>query len=270
MSTPEDAFSRLSLGNYLAFDDPRCDLSHRRHEVWDILSSFDKSTFAAEFRLADWNKVADPQRNSALTIPGDLEGTMLYRGCHDAAAWQALNKSLPSSVRAKMFSEKLSRRFSEQFQKFDGLQHTVRGGNEVRRKLEDILRAFRYLARIGRKDLMKRREGKATSIIVLLKVLRDVCEDQTTIPSLQGSSIYHQLIRNAASDQEMFILDALEAVNFTDPSWTTTTDDLREMAHQLQRIEAALRSRSAPSRYISSTRSITNAVQARAPRRRGT
>ncbi|KAK6364713.1 hypothetical protein LTS17_012011 [Exophiala oligosperma] len=247
MPTPQDAFSRLSLESYLAFEDSRCNLQHRRREVWDILSSFDGWRFAIEFRPADWDKVTEVQRNSALTIPGDLEGTMLYRGCHDVAAWQALNKALPSSVRARMFGEKLKRRFVRRFQEFDRLRNAGQGGNGERRKLEDIVRELRYLPRIAKKDLMQRREGKATTIVVLIKALRDVC----------GS-------------QDMFVLDAIRAVNFNDPSWAMTTDEVREVTQILQRIEAALRSITAPSLYTATVRDITNAVQAKAPRRRGT
>lgn len=270
MPTPQDAFSRLSLESYLAFEDSRCNLQHRRREVWDILSSFDGWRFAIEFRPADWDKVTEVQRNSALTIPGDLEGTMLYRGCHDVAAWQALNKALPSSVRARMFGEKLKRRFVRRFQEFDGLRNAGQGGNGARRKLEDIVRELRYLPRIAKKDLMQRREGKATTIVVLIKALRDVCGSQVSIPSLPGSSLYHQLIHNVDSDQDMFVLDAIRAVNFNDPSWAMTTDEVREVTQILQRIEAALRSITAPSLYTATVRDITNAVQAKAPRRRGT
>ncbi len=272
MSVPQEELSRLSLGDtYMAFSETT--LQQRKHEIWDIVSSFDRWLFAAEYRLEIWDQITDYQRGrplSDLTISEDLTGTLLQAGCHDPEIWNGLNRFYTPAKRAKLFTEKLKRRFEGLFNDYQTL--TRAGEREPGRiqllsetsavRLEEIFHDFRRFTAIAFNDLKLRLEGRAATLIVLLDVLKRICQDPSGFQSMPQSSLYRRLIYEAPTNQRTFMLDALDAIR--DTRVTIPSRDLLEIADYLRAIAAALSVNEAPAQYQRRLQEVRDAVEARA------
>ncbi|KAK5263946.1 hypothetical protein LTR99_009820 [Exophiala xenobiotica] len=263
--------SRLSLGDpYMAFSETT--LQERKHEIWDIISSFDRFLFAAEYRLEIWEQITEHQLGrplSDLTISEDLTGTLLQAACHDLEIWNGLNRLYTPPKRAKLFTEKLKRRFEGLFNDYETL--TRAGEREPGRTrlpeastigLEEIFHDFRRFAAIACNDLKLRLEGRASTLIILLDVLKRICQNASGLQSMPQSSLYHRLIHEAPTNQRTFMLDALDAIR--DTRVTITPRDLSEIAEYLRAIAAALSVNAAPAHYQRRLQEVRNAVEARA------
>ncbi|KAK7885656.1 hypothetical protein LTR67_010007 [Exophiala xenobiotica] len=258
--------SRLSLGDpYMAFSETT--LQERKHEIWDIISSFDRFLFAAEYRLEIWEQITEHQHGrplSDLTISEDLTGTLLQAACHDLEIWNGLNRLYTPPKRAKLFTEKLKRRFEGLFNDYETL--TRAGEHEPGRTrlpgLEEIFQDFRRFAAIACNDLKLRLEGRASTLIILLDVLKRICQNASGLQSMPQSSLYHRLIHEAPTNQRTFMLDALDAIR--DTRVTITPRALSEIAEYLRAIAAALSVNAAPTHYQRRLQEVRNAVEARA------
>jgi hypothetical protein len=271
MSVPQEELSRLSLVDpYLAFSETT--LQERKHEIWDIISSFDRFLFAAEYRLEIWEQITENQHGrplSDLTISEDLTGTLLQAACHDLEIWNGLNRLYTPPKRAKLFTEKLKRRFEGLFNDYEIL--TRAGEREPGRtrlpeastiRLEEIFHDFRRFAAIACNDLKLRLEGRASTLIILLDVLNRICQNASGLQSMPQSSLYHRLIHEAPTNQRTFMLDALDAIR--DTRVTITPRDLSEIAEYLRAIAAALSVNAAPAHYQRRFQEVRNALEARA------
>ncbi len=99
-------------------------LRERTIQIVDILSSIERDILPSEYRpevVAEIDEKQAQRDASERTVLQDLPKTVLLWGCYDELTWQAVNQFVTANTRAVLFTQKLNRRFREQFARYDEL-----------------------------------------------------------------------------------------------------------------------------------------------------
>lgn len=240
MSTPTDQFSSLSLDSHRPLGSQMAptseEVAERAVELQDIISSFDNRDFPSEFRLPIIQNIDRPSnlrlRSEEWTVAGDLPGSLLYWGAYDDKTWEVLNRIQDPAMRARAFYEKLYRRFTECFERYDAIDEPSTG-TALRAEIDEVADELRYICEAVRKDRERRVQGEFETLEVVLGAFSKVCQrcdnKLPAAPSSQsppgtrrsarlsqtdfGTSLYEVLIRNPSSSVkgDKFMLAALES-----------------------------------------------------------
>lgn len=252
--------------SYMDFPDT---LEERKPIVRDILASFVRGPFASEYRSDIYDKIDEyqSQPDDIPVIHDDFVGTMMQAGCFDRQAWAVLNKCHPPDVRARIFLDKLQQRFDEGFQRYQSLttvQRHEEGPSQLAQTVQstvaDIAGFFRQTAETARQDLQQRKEGRAGTLLYLLKVLAKVGQHHRDIAAVSRSSLFHHLILAPPATDRGFLLDAFEIL--LDDSITISSAELRNIQEQLQAIPKRLPNQ-VPVAYRNRLAELSAAIDAR-------
>lgn len=263
--------SDLALPEEMEFE--QTTLEQRKIHVRDILSSFDRFTLPSEYRKEDFARITGGQAarpQLEWTVLDDFVRTMMQRGCHEPITWKALNSCQTAGNRARLFVEKLNRRFRQEFEHYEDVRSLEDHGQgqsstrtaEIHYKMVDISGAFHSLADAALIDLSQRSEGKAVTLDMLLGILTMVCERHDDVASVPRSSLSYFLIHRTPAGGPGFMLDALGYIK--DISTRIPMPALLEMTRKLQGLEGLLQANQAPTYYQVRLREILNAAVARA------
>jgi len=278
MSTPIDQFGQLTLESPLQSSEtamaPPEDIRARAVLLQDILSSFDITELPSEFQPNIFNNIKyNLEVPSGIgwshTISGNLPGTLLQWGAYDDKAWEWLSQLQTPELRARLYYEKVQRRFDACFDAYDLLLETPPTSATLKDSLQRIVADFVKLSSGLSKDRERRQELEAQELDVqpipfeartvekILQAMRKACERaqpiiapspdssrrstrRTASSSLDNYSLCGILIRQADED-EPFLLHAVE--QFSAPA-------LRQCLESLTSLDALLRSAKAPEFYI--------------------
>jgi hypothetical protein len=269
MERTTEEFSRLSLAEEEEMTFSSTPLRERKITVVDILSSIERDILPSEYRpevVAEIDEKQAQRDASERTVLQDLAKTVLLWGCHDEIAWQAINQFVPADTRALLFTQKLNRRFREQFERYDDLSISPLGQNpslqrraeDIHSRVEAIAVEMRHLARAAATDLRQRRRGKVETLRVLLRALKGVCEKRQDICSVLRSSLYHHLIHGTAPNGPFFALEPLNEIK----GLVQQTQMPSEMKQNAQEIATLLRASRAPKNYQIRFGTIADALNA--------
>jgi len=259
MAIPTKQFSKLSLPDDMRF--AASSLSQRKKRIRGILASFDRDEIPSTYRTDIFSSIDEEQArrpSSEWIIGDDLEGSLMQRGCHDAATWVVLNELEPADVRMRKFGQKIHRLFRAALQKYDQEVPLERDKTDRRALVEEISQTMRTLSRAARSDLEEVSEGLNNLAQALLSALGAVCERNMDSVRRHGTtrtrrssggeleiSLYHHLIHGARSNDPVFILPALEAIKMLAPATFRTTG----MRNSLRQISGTLLANGAPKTY---------------------
>lgn len=271
MSTPTDQFGQLTLESPLQSSytvmAPLEDIRARAVLLQDILSSFDTTELPSEFQPnifynIEHNLEMPSGIGRSHTISGNLRGTLLQWGAYDEKAWEWLSQLQTPELRARLYYEKVQRRFDACFDAYDLLFDNPPTSTTLKVSLQRIIEDFVKLSS-GLSTDRERREQmdaqpipfEAQTVEKILQALQKTCERAQPIiaPDVESSrrstrrtasanleNLYGMLIRQADED-EPFLLYPLE--QFSTPA-------LRQCLESLRSLDALLRSAKAPEFYI--------------------
>jgi len=284
MTTPTDQFARLTLESPFVSSDtdmaPPNEIRKRAVQLQDILSSFHETELPSEFQPNVFNNI-DQNMNSPSgvgsnhTIPGNLLGTLLQYGSYDDDFWDCLSRIQTPEHCARLFNEKLWRRFEACFGAYDVLVDRSPPAATARDAIQPQIDELVRLSNELNKDRKRRQYGddqplqiEAQTVAECLRALNKVCQRtepivspavepsrrstrRTAPASTQNLSLFGMLIRQADKD-EPFFLDALE--QFSGPA-------LRQCLGTLTSLDGLLRSNGAPAFYIARFEALLRKAQ---------
>lgn len=231
-------------------------LERRKRTIRDIACSFDKEILPSEYRHAEYERITDNQARRdprEWTIQGDLVATLMQWGVHDLTGWKFANQLNTPLDRARLFREKLKRRFNEQFAKYDGiarLEEFTRdrrpaAASQIRAQVLDVCNQLHHLVQAAAVDLQRRPEGRLGTTLTLLEALLNVCRRDTdlffewqssltaSVGTEEETSLFYILVNDSQlPNTSDFMLDALDIINANWP-WILQDGSVRGQVIQI-------------------------------------